>query len=383
MHHLSRPAVKTATSITHEKISPYHLQERAVGDILEDYDQHDDHFAELEELLRAHYNGIGMTQAFPERADMLISRKVRNVGQVVMKALCDEILMKNITPHLATPDALVKPYASVGTLYVEGAGQQQTGKYEEFMQAMTAWYMGATMGFFHQQIEEGEYKDLWELLAQQEQEYKEKWKEYRRAAEKRSITNLNPPFMPFGDLNKSIFRGIGNNVLTIQSELLAHQRDRDNQPAHEEEESYAAYLRRTALARTAFLLLPASTNRHITAQILPDPEAISLANEDVSICEDPLKQTSAPHAIITDEGGSSRWDHRSLWAGNPWPVPGNCVGDIAHVPTPGNESVVDNFFDEVSQFTGMKKLSETKMVNSNRSALRIVLVRLSPNIHYM
>lgn len=335
------------------------MQQQAVDGILLDYDTRHEQFTRLEDDLRSYYATIGMRETFSERADMLVARQMRNVGQVVMKALCDEELIKIITPLLYDTQSLLLPYSLPDKLYVEGAGHRQTGEYDHFMQTMTVHYLGASAVFFHRQGENGEYSDLWEILGQQEKNYGNKWKLYSSAAKERGIRQLNPPFEPYGDVSDAAVGGIGNNALTIESVLLAHQRNQDNQPKALSDEPYSVFMRRTALARTDFLTLPASTNRNVTTRILPDPDASVLEGIE-AVCEDPLRQTSAPHAIVHGKDGSDHWAHASLWNGKPWRAAGNCVADVPHVPTLSGEAAVDNFFELASSFAGGVKIGRDK-----------------------
>jgi hypothetical protein len=293
-----------------------------------------------------------MSDAFMERADMLVARNLRNAGLAVMKALVDELLLQRLNEHIDQTGTPVPAYLPEKNLYIEGTGHRQVGFYDRYMKIVTTLYLGATAAFFARN-EDDIARPLWETLDKQEKEYQAAWRVYRQAAQGRGMRRLTPPFEPTGDFEKDIIPAIGNNVLTIQNELLAHQRLFDSRWQVESNESYAAFMRRTALARTALLTLPGSANRSVTAKILPDPVMTETESGEL-LCEDPLTMTEAPHSLTRQSDGVDRWDHHGM--GTAWPLPGNCVGDILHIPTPAKIADVDTFFEYVSTHAGNERV---------------------------
>lgn len=321
--------------------------EHAVDIGLLDLGNFPESFAELEEELCQYYSQTGMVSASPERASMLVARSIRNAGLTVMKALVDERLVKALNLRLQDERSLIPDYVPEKNLYTEGAGHEQRGVYDLFMRSITAYYLGATASFF---CRGGEKVDaLWESLSQHEVDYNRTWNRYADAAKAAGVTRLNPPFEPFGDLQDDIVGGIGNNMLTLQTELLAHQRQFDERWDPASGEPYATFMCRTALARTALLTLPACINRTAAARILPDPE-VALQNNRL-VCEDPLLQTAKPNGLERGAGEDERWAHPSLHEGR-WRVPGHCAGDVPHISTSEGAAHVEEFFRHVSERAG-------------------------------
>jgi hypothetical protein len=332
-------------------VPPRHeVVQSAVGGILEDYSQRHIYLADAKEGLTTYYEANRMGEHFPELAAMQVTRGMRNIGLAVMKALADEELMRRLTPLLQNGGPLP---ASHSRLYAQGAGQEQKGEYDRFMRILTTNYVRATEALKRG----GEYDGLWELLLAHENNYREAWRGYRDAAEKNGRP-IRPPYEPPEQLGTTIIGGIGNNALTVQSVLLAHQREHSKQWNPESGEPYGVFLRRSALARTALLTLPASTNRSVTGRLVADPDTVQ--EEGVAVCHDPLQQTPTPDGLVRGKDGATHWDHKSLQEGKPWTSPGHCAGNILRAPTPGNEEIADLFFKVISGYSGDTKVRDEK-----------------------
>src|SRR5690606_16628837 len=131
-------------------------------------------------------------------------------------------------------------------------------------------------------------------------------------------------------------------MLTIQNELLSCQRYFDGRWEPDSGEPYARFMSRMALTHAGLLMLPATTNRQVVSEILPDP---TLPEDGAMVCEDPLNHTAKPNNLVTGRGGVIRWAHPSLEDGRPWRLRGKCVGDVPHIPVPGSENAIDTCFE--------------------------------------
>lgn len=360
---------ETLSTFDDEKTPPYFLLTPTADNVLADTAHHQEHFNWLEDKVRSHYHATGMYKQFPERAEMLVARWENNAGQVVARALADEEVMRRFMA-MRDPGDLMLPYSVEEPMYAEGAGHLQTGEYGRFLQTLACHYLGALAAVFHHAQENSEHEGLWETLEAQQRNYRDAWCAYAREAEQRGVRELNPPFEPFGSMDGTAVGGIGNNMLTAQSVSLAHQRHFDGRWDPGSGEPYAAFMRRTALARTALLALPASTNRRVTPEIIPDPPATT-AEDGGLVCDNPLSYDGAPRSFVTDENGTDRWATRRLPRGERWRVPGHCAGDVPHRPTPRGGEVVDAFFARMSEYAGGAQLGRDE--DGRFSSVRVLL----------
>lgn len=274
------------------------------------------------------------------RAEKQIERDKRNAVSTVVQAKIDDLVICRVLPLMEKGESLVPSYLPEdSSLSFKGLGHNQEGLYDDFIKTMTAWYIGAAAVLYGQEHRNPEpFRSLWYLFGNAEKQYQKAWDVYAT-----TTSRPNPPFRPFGNAKMALVAGLANNVMTIQSALLSHQRIEDKNWNPELEIPYSTFIGRTALAQSKLLTSPASTKRSVTSKMLSDP--VTVDDEcGVPVCCDPLMQTTTFQNLLEGIAGSRRWNHPSLAKGS-WPVRGNCVGDIPRPVTPSMERKIDRFFE--------------------------------------